>query len=424
MRLAFAGLMALGCLVGCGEDEGGGGAGGAGGSGGSGGASGSGAGVAEVALGATHTCAVSTVGEVKCWGANDQGQLGQGNTEPIGDDELPSSAPVVDVGGKVAEVACGFSHTCVLLEDKSVKCWGANSFGQLGYGNTNTIGDDEVPSGIGAVSLGEGALQVVAGRDFSCALLESGAVRCWGARTAALGLGMLVVVGDDETPTAVDPLDVGGNVTALAAGFFHVCAVLESGGVNCWGDAGPAGRQMQVIGDDESPAAAGTLDVGASVSFVAGGPQHTCAVTAEGTVRCWGANDRRQLGYDSPDSIGDDEAPSAAGDVPLAASTVALGVGRSHSCAQTSSGDVECWGQGAALGTGNSNPVNSAASAVAVQLGGPVDAIASGLAHVCSLSGGALRCWGVGSSGELGLGNTESIGDDEVPTEVGPLLVF
>lgn len=93
-------------------------------------------------------------GSVRCWGANGAGQLGIGSTRAIGDDERPRSAPAVDLGGhRATAIATGLSHTCALLDDRTVRCWGSGSAGQLGYGSPDAVGDDERPSAAGPVDL-------------------------------------------------------------------------------------------------------------------------------------------------------------------------------------------------------------------------------------------------------------------------------
>ena len=99
------------------------------------------------------------------------------------------------------------SHTCALFESGSVRCWGAALQGQLGYGNTNPIGDDEPPVDAAFVPVGGRVVQVSAGGDFTCALLESGTVRCWG-EASALGLGSSENIGDNESPESVDPVPI------------------------------------------------------------------------------------------------------------------------------------------------------------------------------------------------------------------------
>ena len=101
-----------------------------------------------------HTCALLQGGAVRCWGQATRGALGYGNTNNIGDDETPAAAGDVNVGGPVVQLAAGSDHTCALLQGGAVRCWGEGADGQLGYGNTNDIGDDEMPASAGDVNVG------------------------------------------------------------------------------------------------------------------------------------------------------------------------------------------------------------------------------------------------------------------------------
>ena len=110
----------------------------------------------RIAAGYQSTCAVMTSGELRCWGYNYNGQLGLPELhreEDLGDDEVPSSADPIDVGGRVVDVAIGRFHTCALLESGQVRCWGSSQGGKLGYGNDEPIGDDETPAQAGDVPL-------------------------------------------------------------------------------------------------------------------------------------------------------------------------------------------------------------------------------------------------------------------------------
>jgi alpha-tubulin suppressor-like RCC1 family protein len=135
-----------------------------------------------------------------------------------------------------------------------------------------------------------------------------------------LGYGHGNNIGDDETPASAGDVNVGGAAVELTAGPFHTCARLDTGAARCWG-LGPDGQlgygNTNVIGDDETPAAAGDVDVGGSVVGIAAGGVHSCAVLGTGAVRCWGWGYLGVLGYGNTDSIGDDETPASAGDVPL-----------------------------------------------------------------------------------------------------------
>jgi alpha-tubulin suppressor-like RCC1 family protein len=273
----------------------------------------------EIATGYFHSCALLDDQQVRCWGAGTDGQLGYGNTASIGDDELPSSVGPVELGGAVTQLTAGFFHSCARLEGGEIRCWGGNGDGQLGYGNTVAIGDDETAGAVGAIELGGVALAVVAGGRHSCALLEGGDVRCWGlGASGQLGNGTGAAIGDDEAPGTMPVVDVGGTVVQLAAGFFYTCALLDTAEVRCWGFGGLGGLgygNTDDIGDDELPSSVSPIDVGGDVIQIAASNDHTCALLDTGAVRCWGVGDNGRLGYGDVENLGDDEVPSVAGDV-------------------------------------------------------------------------------------------------------------
>jgi alpha-tubulin suppressor-like RCC1 family protein len=180
-------------------------------------------------------CAL-TAGGVRCWGFNEYGQLGYGHTNNIGDNETPASVGYVNLGGTAVQLGAGAEHTCARLEDGRVKCWGRNGDGQLGYGHDFDIGDNETPASAGYVDVGGPVLQLAAGARHTCALLSGGRVRCWGRNVdGQLGYGFGSYIGDDETPASAGDVDVGGVVVQLSAGSYHTCAQLDTGRVRCWG---------------------------------------------------------------------------------------------------------------------------------------------------------------------------------------------
>ena len=129
-----------------------------------------------------HSCVVISGGHVRCWGGNVDGELGYEHTNHIGDDESPASSANVDLGMgmEARQIAMGYSHACALLADGAVRCWGRNERGQLGYGHTNNIGDDESPASAGNVNVGGTVAQIAAGGRHTCALLTDGAVALLG----------------------------------------------------------------------------------------------------------------------------------------------------------------------------------------------------------------------------------------------------
>jgi alpha-tubulin suppressor-like RCC1 family protein len=397
---------------------------------------------------AEHTCVVLSTGAVRCWGHAGNGELGYGNTNDIGDDETPASAGDVPIGGAVSQVAVGFRHTCALLTTRKVRCWGDGAAGKLGYGNTRTVGDDETPASVGDVDVGGFVTQISAGDDHTCALLTTGKVRCWGnGGDGALGYGNTNDIGDDETPASAGDVDVGGRVMQISAGGRHTCALLDSGALRCWGsddtvawgngqlgygDDPSLGTHL-TIGDDETPASVGDVPVGGPVSQVTAGDYYTCALLATGNVRCWGAGLWGALGYGNPNNVGDNETPAAAGDVDVGEAVSQLSMGSHSTCALLSSGNVRCWGEAydgeLGYGTGpydNIGDTESPASAGDVPIGGAVSQIAVGHAHACALlTAGTVRCWGATFHGQLGYpGLVRGVGQYDTPSSAGDVQVL
>jgi cysteine-rich repeat protein len=383
---------------------------------------------ARLIAGSSYTCVLLEGGDVRCWGDNRDGQLGYGHTNHIGDDEEPSSVDTVDVGGRVVQLAAGGQHRCALLEGGDVRCWGANSHGQLGYGHRDTIGDDEVPSSVDTVDVGGRVVQLAAGGLHTCALLEGGDVRCWGDNwDSQLGYGHRDTIGDDEVPSSVDTVDVGGRVVQLAAGGEHTCALLEGGGVRCWGRNSDGQLGYGHMNAIVAPSSAGDVNADGRVVQVVAGDMHTCALREDGQVRCWGNNDDGELGYGHWEDIGDNELPGRAGDVDVGGSSVQVAAGRRHTCALLEDGTIRCWGinQSGQLGQGHVYHIGDnelPGSVDVVDVGGHAVEIATGDYHTCALlEGGTLRCWGSNWAGQLGYGHTRLIGDTELPASVAPV---
>ena len=383
----------------------------------------------EVAAGSDATCVRRAGGQVRCWGWPYNGALGYGPPpQIIGDDEAPSMAGDMSLGGPAIDISAGASHMCAVLAGGSVRCWGGPSYGQLGYGNLEFVGNANTPSDVGDISLGGSALAVSAGYSHTCALMNGGHVRCWG-QGEMLGHGSTADIGDDEAPSSVGNVPLGaGSVIKVAAGVFHTCALHLNGTVRCWGN-GSAGQlgygNTNDIGDDEPASAAGTVNVGGFVVDIDTGDHFTCALLSTGGVRCWGFSGNGQLGYGNAEWVGDNETPASVGDIQLGGLATAISAGDDHACALLDTGDVRCWGDGSSgrLGYGNENDIGDdehPSSAGNVDIGGVAMAISAGSNRTCALlQTGAVRCWGEGSTGVLGYGNENNIGDDEAPASAG-----
>jgi alpha-tubulin suppressor-like RCC1 family protein len=328
-----------------------------------------------IAAGGEHTCAISRGGAVRCWGGNSAGQLGDGTTtdrsRPVG---------VLGLGLPVTAVALGWRHTCALTTAGGVKCWGHNGFGQLGDGTGTGVRAQPV----GVSGLDSGVIAVAAGGDHSCALIGAGGVKCWGQNSYG-------ELGDGTTTDRSSPVDVtglGSGVTAIATGGSHSCAITTTGAVNCWGFnrlgqvgdgttsdrrapvqvAGLSGRMATVVslvghscGRTETGSVkcwgnntSGSLGDGTTagrltpvdalgvnnVASVVTGGGHTCALLSRADrVRCWGLNESGQLGDGTTNNrLSPVSVPGLGDDV------AAIATGGAHSCALTSLGAVKCWG--------------------------------------------------------------------------------
>ncbi|HEY6477021.1 MAG TPA: hypothetical protein VI456_10595, partial [Polyangia bacterium] len=390
--------------------------------------------VLQLAAGRAHTCALLSGGYVRCWGANEQGQLGLGDTTDR-TAQQPYQNGLVSLGGPAAFIATGADHTCALMADGSLRCWGANSHGQLGLGNTDALGDNEAPSSSGPIALGLTVTAVSAGGDDTCAILADRTVRCWGNNNyGQLGLGNTADVGDNELPTqAASQVTLGGDAVLVTTGGNFACAILAGRLTGrCWGQNGLGQLGLGVtqnIGDDELPTAiapfvfpTNTVDpTFFEVTSISSGSTRTIAFMAKaGENFCWGDNSDGGLGIEE---VGDDPYTKATGwgafDWPAPAlSAVAGGL---HMCINLANNDLRCWGinQKGQLGLPNTDTLgdNEAADGVAaIDLGIGADGFASyavsmtaGAAHTCAILGdGRVLCWGANESGQLGLGYVSS----------------
>lgn len=267
-----------------------------------------------------------------------------------------NSTPDVALGGEaVLKVDVGTEHRCVLVASGDVRCWGAGHL--LGNGVTSEVLADNVLDHP-PVSLGEPALDLTVGADHSCALLSEGRIRCWGVGDQGqLGHGNTnIVLGGPASQIADVP--VGVLVDEVRAGFQWTCARTLSGAVRCWG-ALQSRANGRVYGDDEPASVGGNILLGGTVAQLAeaGTPLHMCVILTTGAVRCWGHGSQGNLGYVSNADIGDDEHPSTAGPVNLGTGTVSrLAVGGAFgqaSCAVMATGGLRCWGQAALAGYGD-----------------------------------------------------------------------
>jgi alpha-tubulin suppressor-like RCC1 family protein len=329
-----------------------------------------------IAVGSAHSCALLDNFTVKCWGRSTYGQLGYGDTVSRGDGAGEMAALVaIDFGtGRTATaIAVGALHSCALLDNLTVKCWGRNQYGQLGYGDTDSRGDDagEMGDALLAIDFGTGrtARAIAAGKYFTCALLDNFAVTCWGANTGGqLGLGDTT---ERTSPTALAAIDFGSGLTAraLSAGDDHVCAILGDGALVCWGGAGngrlgSGGTSNIGDGTNEMGTKLAAVSLGSSSTAIAvsAGQAHTCVVFTSTEVKCFGNGGSGRLGVGNQNNFGDlpDQMGTALPAIDLGTGRTALAVsaGSEHTCALLDNAALKCWGSGDSGRRGSSNRVN------------------------------------------------------------------
>ena len=409
------------------------------------------------AAGDHHTCAWFA-NEVKCWGLNNSGQLGQGDTVTRGDGagEMGASLSFIDLGATTLEqVAAGSYFTCALMDGGSVKCWGDNTAGQLGQGDTSDRGDgaSEMGANLLAVDLGtrpsglpREVKQITAGALHACALFDNGQVKCWGHNAyGQLGLGDTASRGDGAgemgNNLAIVKLGTDYRAKHVSAGSFHTCAVLDTDEVKCWGHnaygqlgLGDTANRGDAAGEMGNNLPAVDLGAGRTAKTVVAASLHTCALLDDDSVKCWGRNDDGELGLGDTSNRGD-----AAGEMGNALPAIDLGTGRTatriaaggdHTCAVLDTGGIKCWGHNGEgeLGLGDVADRGDAASEMGealpeIDLGTGRTAlyVVAGLTHTCALLDNLdLKCWGFNLFGQLGLGDIATRGDG--PGEMGEAL--
>ena len=449
-----------------------------------------------------HSCALFTNSIVKCWGRNDFGQLGQGDTNDRGDhySEVTDLFPV-NFGTKsdgtlytAKAVSVGPYHSCAVLDDNSLKCWGLNFDGQLGLGNNGLqsnksrsndepamqkIGDEENEiQNTPAIDLGEGrtVLAVSAGgerygttgqgyryrpnsstggyinRSHTCAILDNNSLKCWGNnKYGQLGQGNKIDLGDnsDEMGDYLVAINLGTKsdstkhtAKAVSAGAYHTCAILDNNSVKCWGknddgqlgldDNNDRGDEADEMGDHLTAVNLGT---GRTAKAISAGAHHTCAMLDNNKVKCWGDNGYGQLGQGDSTDRGRYPASSRhshqrygmASLQPVNLGTghtaKAISAGAYHTCAVLDNDKTKCWGYNSYGQLGQNNQIRYGAYSIThiygmnnlpiIKTGGDdtVKAVITGSNHSCALlSSDGVKCWGHNFYGQLGLGNPNTYG--------------
>ncbi len=392
-----------------------------------------------ITAGFAHSCFMLDNGSVKCWGNNAYGQLGLGDSDNRGDNssEMGDNLNIIELGtGKTARtIEAGYNHTCAILDNASVKCWGSNSSGQLGLGDTDNRGDNssEMGDNLNVVDLGTGrtALSIATGDSHTCTILDTSAVKCWGVNSSGqLGLGDTSSRGDGSSEmgdnlNAVD-LGTGRTASAISAGDSHTCALLDNSAVKCWGDntygqLGQGDNNNRGDGSNEmgDNLAVIELGTGRTAKSLTTGTGYACAVLDDDSVKCWGRGNVGQLGHGKTTSV--DSPPNSSIELGTSRTAKLVAAGNSQTCAMLDNSSIKCWGlnDSGQLGLGDtsnrgdgSNEMDDNLPTVDLGSGITARAISAGDSHTCAvLDNSSIKCWGLNDSGQLGLGDNNTRGD-------------
>ncbi len=348
----------------------------------------------EVSAGAEHTCGVRAQGQLWCWGSNRDARLGFG---AHGIEALSPSPGRVE--GAWRHVSAGHRHTCGVDAGGGLRCWGLPLYGRTSHAFEGDPHENAVtrPRPVEGLAHENGWLEVSAGGGHTCARHVSGAVVCFGNNYLyQIGIGS-TEPGEVFQPRQI--LDEGA--TALSAGGHHTCVVTAEG-FRCWGEGqlGALGLGGDGVAGTPSMPQPAPGDQARWATIDAGGT-HTCAVTRDGRLFCWG--DRAH------GAVGDGRVTSRPAPAPVVGDEVfrQLSVGLfDRICAITTDGGLRCWGdnEDGTLGTG---PAPYAARPTPVGVAMDYSTVRVGGQHACAIRGPtrALECWGLGWLGETGLGN-------------------
>ena len=301
---------------------------------------------ATLSSGYSHTCSILDDGSVSCWGYNSDGQLGDGTAT---DRYTPTQTSSLGSGRTAVAITAGAYHTCAILDDGSVSCWGYNTYGQLGDG-TNT--DRNTPTQTSSLGEGRTVVAITASEAHTCTILDNGFVSCWGYN----GYGQL---GDGTTTDRDTPTQTSSTAAvAISAGYQHTCAILDDGSVSCWGRNSNGQLGDGTNSHRNTPTQTSTLGTDRTAVSISAGDRHTCAILDDESVSCWGFNNFGQLG---DGTTTDRDTPTQTSSLGSGRTAVAITAGNYHTCAILDDASVSCWGYNIAgqLGDGTNTDRNT-----------------------------------------------------------------
>jgi alpha-tubulin suppressor-like RCC1 family protein len=352
--------------------------------------------VTAIYAGDSHSCAIAD-GKAYCWGYNYYGQLGNNSSSQR---NTPAAVGTSIMSGTVTAMAVGAYNSCAIADGKAY-CWGSNGSGQLGDNTTNPSYD---PVAVNTSVMSGTVTAISTGSGQSCAIAD-GKAYCWGYN----GYGQL---GDTTTdnktaPTAVDTSIMNGTVTTIAAGPYNSCAI-AGGKAYCWGYNGNGQLGDTTTDNKTAPTAVDTSIMNGTVTTIATGNSHGCAIT-DGKAYCWGGNAYGQIGTTTNYGSSSPNGPTLVKNAEVVGmANSSIGSSRASTVCSIISGKAYCWGSNNTGQLGNSTTTDSSTS-VAVDtstMSGTVTAIASGSNHSCAISGGKVYCWGYNAYGQLGNNTT------------------
>ncbi len=360
-------------------------------------------GVVSLAAGYKHVCALTDDGEVYCWGSNTYKQLG--NTAAADPQTTPIAVQTSDADTSpltgVKAIASGLYHTCAVMETDTMKCWGRNSSGQVGWGASSP---QATPHDVPNI---DNAIGAAAGTDFTCALGQDGSIQCWGKNDVGqIGDGTMPTLAELRKFVSSAPFTPIMNFVEVSATNQHACGRTEEGVLYCWGLNSYAQAGDPSLGNQSLAISPPGLGHAGAVSSVSTGGFFTCAITGAGGLKCWGHNTFGQT------ATGVDSSPAVHPQVPMASTVfpdrAMVSAGSTHSCAVGRTGDLKCWGRNAnyELGTGNTDQLTSPTPSHYDKW---VKSVAVGHEFTCALlDNGAVDCWGNNTSYKTGAGSGAS----------------
>ena len=308
--------------------------------------------VISLAFGHQHACGLLDTGAVKCWGRNNAGQLGTSG----GDKDTPQTINLGS-GRTATSIYAGGHYTCAILDDASVKCWGQNDQGQLGIGSTSNT---NTPTTINTLGSGRTAVSLATAFDSVCALLDDGSVKCWGSDfDGQLGNGGTNADLSSPPSSAIN-LGTSRTAKAITGGEFHFCAILDDDSIKCWGQGTDGKLGTGSTGDRSTPTStSGSFASGRYAVAIDAGYDHTCVLLDNGDMTCWGSDADGQLGNGASSSSTVSSLSSNIISLGTGRTAISISAGGTHTCAQLDNGQLKCWGNRADGQVGDNGNFNN-----------------------------------------------------------------